>query len=63
MTDQTMIDRVSKAIDAAIDRYFAEWESKAGEDPTVIPWIGMADIPREVFARAAIDEYEKAKAE
>lgn len=50
-----MIDRVSKAIDAAIDRYFAEWEAKANDDPTVIPWIGLGDIPREMFARAAIE--------
>ncbi len=51
----SMVERVARAIDDAASNYLKEHEEKAKKDATIIPCIGMADIPPSVLARAAIE--------
>lgn len=50
-----MVERVARAMDAAGLQYIIAYEAKAKDDPTMIPWFGMADVPMTVLARAAIE--------
>lgn len=50
-----MIEKVARAMDAAADAYLADWRVRCEKDPTLIPYIGLADVPMKVLARAAID--------
>lgn len=50
-----MVERVARAMDAAGLQYIIAYEAKAKDDPTMIPWIGMADVPMTVLSRAAIE--------
>lgn len=50
-----MIERVARAIDKAAYDYLKAWHEESQKDPTKISFIGMADIPMPVMARAAIE--------
>lgn len=50
-----MVEKMAMAMDAAVLRYILDHEEKAKNDPTIIPWIGMADVPMDILARAAIE--------
>ena len=50
-----MVEKIGLAIDAAAEKYIKDWHVKCRKDKTLIPYIGMADVPHEVLARAALE--------
>lgn len=50
-----MVEKIGRAIDAAAEKYIKDWHVKCGKDKTLIPYIGMADVPPDVLGLAALE--------